>query len=38
MYYVSDYCSLNCLVCDLKHAWDKKHYGKLREILGKIRD
>ncbi len=23
---VRDYCSLDCLVCDLKHAWDARRY------------
>ena len=36
MFYIRDYCSLNCLVCDLKHAWDEKNADRFREILRKI--
>jgi hypothetical protein len=36
MYYVTDYCSLNCFVCDLKHAWDEKNSNRCREILRRI--
>jgi hypothetical protein len=36
MYYVRDYCSLNCFVCDLKHAWDEKNGDRFREILRRI--
>lgn len=36
MYYVRDYCSLNCFVCDLKHAWDEKNADRFREILSRI--
>jgi hypothetical protein len=36
MYYVRDYCSLNCFVCDLKHAWDEKNADRFREILRRI--
>jgi hypothetical protein len=39
VYYVRDYCSLNCFVCDLKHVFDEMRYGgldKIREILGRI--
>ena len=36
MYYVRDYCSLNCFVCDLKHAWDEKKADRFREILSRI--
>jgi len=38
MYYVKDYCSLQCFVCDLKHAWDKEDSDRLLEVFGRIGD
>lgn len=26
MWELREYCSLDCLVCDLKHAWDARRY------------
>ena len=36
-YYVSEYCSLECFVCDLKHADDETGDSSLKEILSRIR-
>jgi hypothetical protein len=35
-YYVSGYCSLECFVCDLKHASDGMGDSSLKEILSRI--
>ena len=36
VFYVREFCSLNCFACALKHAWDGKNSDRFREILRRI--